>query len=236
MPHAVHVLLRAWNRAPIQPSVKSTSRATGSNPPIDVAPPLATTLVAPDRRLARIVAYEVATPVGATPSGSAGIPFHSVQPFNDALDRPFIRPSVRPSTSLSIYIPRHPSHSQRQMRTLVVSKSTTLTSRRCSSLFSISRLFVFSKLSTFVSSFHFSIMLLVSLFTKSYIHKHIYTHKAGLFLFILKYSQRGARIIEKGFWGFLFSSFIRSLAWLRRSVTCALIAIKTNLLIILRYI
>ncbi|KYQ49838.1 hypothetical protein ALC60_11013 [Trachymyrmex zeteki] len=40
----------------------------------------------PDSRLVRIVAYGVAALVGATPSGSTGIPFHSVQPFNDAPD------------------------------------------------------------------------------------------------------------------------------------------------------
>lgn len=78
-------------------------------------PPL---LVHSDSGLARIVAYGVAALADATPSGTAGIPFHSVQPFNGALDRPSVRPSVRPLAALStIYIPRHPSHPSRQLRT-----------------------------------------------------------------------------------------------------------------------
>lgn len=172
-------------------------------------PPL---LLHPDRCLARIVAYGVATPVGATPSGSAGIPFHSVQPFNDALDHPSIRPSVRPSASLStIYILCHPSHPPWQMRTLVVSESTILTFRGCSSSRFLSPVPSFSKLSTFICSFHFpGTVLLVSLFTRSYIHKHIHAHKARPFFF--KYSARCER--EEEFRKFLLSSFIRCLAWL----------------------
>ncbi|KYN01351.1 hypothetical protein ALC62_07970 [Cyphomyrmex costatus] len=49
----------------------------------------------PDSRLVRIVAYGVAALVGATPSGYAGIPFHSVQPFNDAPDCLSNRSSIR---------------------------------------------------------------------------------------------------------------------------------------------
>lgn len=49
MPHVARARCCAWNLAPIQPSIKSIARTTGSNPPIDVAPPPATSLVAPRR-------------------------------------------------------------------------------------------------------------------------------------------------------------------------------------------
>lgn len=91
-------------------------------------PPL---LLHSDSGLARIVAYGVAALADATPSGTAGIPFHSVQPFNGALDRPSVHPSVRwqlfrRSTFRAIHLIRRGSCG------LVVSKSTILTFRGCS--------------------------------------------------------------------------------------------------------
>lgn len=67
------------------PSRASRERpvATLLSTSLRLLPPLS---LHPDSRLVRIVAYRVAASVGATPSGSAGIPFHSVQPFNDAPD------------------------------------------------------------------------------------------------------------------------------------------------------
>lgn len=126
----------------------------------------------PDSRLVRIVAYGVAALVGATPSGSTGIPFHSVQPFNDAPD---CLSNLRPSASLStICIPFHPSQLPRQMRTRRLQINDTNFSRML--LFSHSSL-LSSPLKTFklqVCSFHFpdNTVLYVLLFTRSRTHEH----------------------------------------------------------------
>ena len=111
----------------------------------------------PDNRLVRIVAYGVAALVGATPSGSTGISLFTL--CNPSTMHPTVCPTVRPSTSLStICIPFHPSQPPRRGRCeLVVSKSTILTFRGCSSSHSSSSL-LSSPLKTFklqVCSFHF---------------------------------------------------------------------------------
>lgn len=76
--------------------------------------PLPPLLLYPDSRLARIVAYGIAAPAGATPSGSRRHPFS----LRATLQR-CARPSVRPSASLlTIRIPCHPSYPPpRQLRT-----------------------------------------------------------------------------------------------------------------------
>lgn len=88
----------------------------------------------PDSRLVRIVAYGVAALVGATPSGSASIPFHSVQPFNDAPDCLSNRSSIRIPLDDLHSVPSISTAAPRRARCeLVVSKSTILTFRGCSS-------------------------------------------------------------------------------------------------------
>lgn len=76
------------------PSRASRERpvATLLSTSLRLLPPLS---LHPDSRLVRIVTYGVAALVGATPSGSASIPFHSVQPFNDAPDCLSNRSSIR---------------------------------------------------------------------------------------------------------------------------------------------
>jgi len=94
--------LRAWDPAPIQPSAKSIPRER----------PVATLLSASLRPLPPLSLHPYSRPTthsrlwgcsaldDATPSGSAGIPFHSAQPFNEM--RSAVRPSVRPSLCLPI--------------------------------------------------------------------------------------------------------------------------------------
>lgn len=76
------------------PSRTSRERpvATLLSTSLRLLPPLS---LHPDSRLVRIVTYGVTAPVGATPSGSASIPFHSVQPFNDVPDCLSNRSSIR---------------------------------------------------------------------------------------------------------------------------------------------
>lgn len=71
----------------------------------------------PDSRLVRIVAYGVAALVGATPSGYASIPFHSVQPFNDASDCLSNRSSIRIPLDDLHSVPSISTAAPRQMRT-----------------------------------------------------------------------------------------------------------------------
>lgn len=147
---------------PLSKAPRERPVATLLSTSLRLLPPL---LLHSDSRLARIVAYGVATP---SVQRHRDPPASLFTPCNPSTMRSTIRPSVRPSASLStIYIPCHPSHPPRQMRTLVVFKSTTLTFRGCSS--SRSLVPSFPKLSTFVCSFHFpsTIVLLVSLFIKS---------------------------------------------------------------------
>lgn len=155
--HHAHEISRRSNppsRAPRERPV-ATLLSTSLRP----LPPLS---LHPDNRLARIVAYGVADLDGATPSRTAGIPFHSVQPFNGPSVRLSIRlsvrPSVRPSVSLlTIYIPRHPSHPpRRQLRT-----RRRYTPRLEISDTNFSRILLFSptallKLAISTCSFHFS--------------------------------------------------------------------------------
>lgn len=100
--HTPHVA-RAWcrglhahgiSRRSNPPSRASRERPVATLPStsLRLLPPLS---LHPDSRLVRIVAYGVAALVGATPSGSAGIPFHSMQPFNDAPDYLSNRSSIR---------------------------------------------------------------------------------------------------------------------------------------------
>lgn len=76
------------------PSRTSRERpvATLLSTSLRLLPPLS---LHPDSRLVRIVTYGVTALVGATPSGSASIPFHSVQPFNDVPDCLSNRSSIR---------------------------------------------------------------------------------------------------------------------------------------------
>ncbi|TGZ49833.1 Uncharacterized protein DBV15_06206 [Temnothorax longispinosus] len=135
-PHA------ACGMRPVRGAAHGTSRR--SNPPSrasrerPVATLLSTSLrllpplsLHPASRLVRIVAYEVAALVGATPSGSASL----FTLCNPSTMRPTVCPTVRPSASLStICVPSHPSQPPRRGRCeLVVSKSTILTFRGCSS-------------------------------------------------------------------------------------------------------
>lgn len=89
LPPYAHETLRRSNpltRAPGERPI-ATLLSTSLRP----QPPLS---LYPNSGLTRIVAYGVAAIVDATPSGSTGIPFHSMQPFNDALDRSSVCPSI----------------------------------------------------------------------------------------------------------------------------------------------
>lgn len=95
MPHVVmrfyaHGTSRRSN--PPSRALRERPVATLLSTSLRLLPPLS---LHPNSRLVRIVAYGIAALVGATPSGSAGIPFHSVQPFNDAPDCLSNRSSIR---------------------------------------------------------------------------------------------------------------------------------------------